>query len=202
MKKKGLIAIWVGWCLLQLVLYFFGDLLTDMMGLAILTPLFFVLVIIQLVKLIKEIPAVTGLRIGKLLSFILLLFLTTAPWIVQSVIERLDWVMLYNKRSEIIQQVKKGQLKPNREWSSSLCKLSFALPPVSDGGNEIEIYRNKNNNALTVAFWTFRGMPEGGSRSFVYSEDVTEISQMDQRVAQHPGKNRKIREGWYQLTDE
>ncbi|MCH5686974.1 hypothetical protein LWM68_23495 [Niabella sp. W65] len=45
-------------------------------------------------------------------------------------------------------------------------------------------------------------MPEGGSRSFVYSEDVAEISQMDQRVAQHPGKNRKVQEGWYRLTDE
>ncbi len=115
---------------------FFCDLLTNMMGLVILTPLFFVLVILQLVKLVKEIPAVAGLRIGQLLSFMLLLFLTTAPWIVQNVIERLDWVILYNKRSEIVQQVKKGQLKPNQEGSSSLCKLPFALPPVSDGATK------------------------------------------------------------------
>ncbi|WP_114793344.1 hypothetical protein U0035_01885 [Niabella yanshanensis] len=202
MKKKGLIAIWVGWCLLQPVLYFFGDLLTDIMALLILAPLFFILLIIQLVKLIKEMPGVSGLRIGKLLSFILLLFLTTAPWIVQNVMERIDWVILYNKRKEIVQQVKKGQLKPNQGWSSSLCKLPFALPVVSDGGNEIQIYRNKSNNALTVEFWTFRGMPDGGSRSFVYSEDVAEISGMDKKVAQQPGKNRKIQDGWYWLTDE
>ena len=116
----------------------------------------FILTIIQLVKTIKERKTLSNLRIAKLVTFSLLFLLTFYRHKTNLVIEKIDWVILENKRNEIVEQVKNKKLNPNVNWNGWVCDLPYEFLVVSNGGNDIGILRNRENNRTTVTFWVFR----------------------------------------------
>ena len=68
---------------------------------------------------------------------------------------------------------------------------------LSNGGNDIGISRNKDNNRITVTFWVFRNFFDSPSTHFVYTDDPEEIKELDKQIAEHPDNNWKIKENWY-----
>ena len=51
-----------------------------------------------------------------------------------------------------MEQVKNKELNPNVSWNGWVCELPFEFPVVSNGGNDIGITRNEENNGTTVTF--------------------------------------------------
>lgn len=162
-----------------------------------LTLTLFVLTIIQLVKTIKERKTLTKLRVAKLLTFSLIFLLTFYRHKSNLLIEKIDWIILENKRNEIVGQVKNNELNPNVSWNSWVCKLPFDFPIVSNGGNEILILRNEENDGITIKFWVFRNYFDSPSTYFVYSDDPIEMKILDEKVNETPEFNWKINENWY-----
>ena len=162
-----------------------------------LTLTLLILTIIQLVKSITERKTLTKLRIAKLVTFFLLFLLTFYRHKTNLAIEKVDWFILENKRKEVVDQVKRKELNPNVSWNGWVCELPFEFPILSNGGNDIGISRNKDNNRITVTFWVFRNFFDSPSTHFVYTDDPEEIKELDKQIAEHPDNNWKIKENWY-----
>ena len=157
----------------------------------------FILTIKQFVKVINERKNLTKLRILKLLTFAVLFLLTIFRQTTNLAVEKVDWLLLENKRVEIVKQVKDKKINPNVSWNDRVCELPFEFPIVSNGGNDIEIYRNIENYGTTVSFWVFRNFFDSPSTHFVYTNDPEEIKKLDEKVAERPDDNWKIKENWY-----
>jgi hypothetical protein len=195
--KKGLIWTVVAWGLVTLINYYYMNFFFLAFILLGLILTLFILTIIQLVKTIHERKNLTQLRIAKLVTFAILFTLTFHGHITNLAIEKIDWLILKNKRTEIVKQVKEKKLNPNVSWNGWVCELPFEFPVVSNGGNDIGIYRNKENNGTTVTFWVFRNFFESPSTHFVYTDDPEEIKRLNKKVADKPENNWKIKENWY-----
>jgi len=161
-----------------------------------------VILIIQIFKLIKERNKITKLRIQKVIVFSTLFLLTFFHSFTNKIIEKVDWVIFENKRNEIVKQVKEEKLNPNVEWNGWVCELPFEFPIVSNGGNDIGIYRNKEQDKLTVTFWVFRNFFDSPSTQFIYTNDPNEIEQIEKKIKNNPEENWKIKENWYRTYGE
>lgn len=117
-----------------------------------MTFMLLILTIVQLIKVIIERKALTKLRVAKLVTFSMLFLLTLYRHKTNLAIEKVDWLILENKRNEIVEQVKNKELNPNVSWNGWVCELPFEFPVVSNGGNDIGITRNEENNGTTVTF--------------------------------------------------
>ena len=115
---------------------------------------------------------------------------------VNQIIEKADWYIFYNKRTEVVEQVKNGELKPNVSWNGWVCELPFELPVISNGGNDIGIFRNQVNNRTTVTFWVFRNFFDSPSTHFVFTDDPEEIKRIEGKIETKPNDNWRIRENW------
>lgn len=202
MKGKTLITVIIFWVLWKLyehyeVSYFLVPFLW--LGLSFLL---LIVVVIQLVKLIKERKSITRLRIIKLLTFSLLLYLNLYRWTFDKLIEKVDWYFLYNKRSEIVNQVKNDKLKSNVSWNDWICELPFEYPIVSHGGNDIGISKNNNDNSLTVTFFVYRNFFSAPSTKFIYSTNKEDISYYEEQISKNPNDNWKIEDNWYRILSE
>lgn len=82
-------------------------------------------------------------------------------------------------------------------WNGWVCELPFEFPIVSNGGNDIGISGNTENNGTTVTFWVFRNFFDSPSTHFVYTNDPEEITRLDKKVTENPDDNWKIKENWY-----
>ncbi len=156
-----------------------------------------ILTIIQIIKAIDERKRLSKLRIAKVLTFATLLLLTFFSQIVNIAIEKVDWLILENKRMEIVQQVKNKTLNPNVSWNEWVCELPFEFPIVSNGGNDIGISRNDKNNGTTVTFWVFRNFFDSPSTHFIYTDDKQKMKELERKIKDAPGNNWKIKENWY-----
>lgn len=152
--------------------------------------------VIQLLNAIKERKALTKLRIAKFVTFSIL-FLLTFFRSTNLVIEKIDWVILENKRAEIVRQVKDKKLNPNVSWNNWVCELPFNFPIVSHGGNDIGIKRNEDAKTTTVTFWVFRNYFDSPSTLFIYTDDKKKIKALERKIKDNPGDNWKIKENWY-----
>jgi hypothetical protein len=117
------------------------------------------------------------------------------------VIENIDWNVRFGMRNAIVQDVKSGKLQPNVPESGRLCYLGwFMIPPISNGGNTIDMERGKNGEC-TVEFLIQPGLLDHYS-AFVYTDDSAKTADLDRWVQGKyvkPG-NKKIREHWYRVS--
>lgn len=202
MKGRTLILIvivWIIWKLIEhyWVPYFFVPFLWLGLSLALL-----IIVVVQLVKLFKERKTITKLRIYKVITFSLLLYLTVYRWTFDKWIEKADWYILCNKRIEIINQVKSDKLKPNVSWNNWICELPYEFPIVSHGGNDIGISKSKDNQTMTITFFVFRNFFSGPSTKFIYTTRTEDIEYYDKQVANNSVDNWKIENNWYRILSE
>lgn len=159
-----------------------------------------IIVIYEVVQLLRENIATSGLRIIKVIIFSVFLFSFLGPSFIDGYIESMDWKLFKNKRIEIIKQVKNGDLLPNVNRNVSLCKLPFEFPIISNGGNEIIILRNNNENSLTVSFWIFRNYLDNPSSYFVYTNDDKLAEKIEEKIKRNPIYNWKMEENWYRVS--
>lgn len=170
----------------------------EWLGLAILL---LILSIVQLIKLIKERNAISKLRLQKVAVFIVLFFLTFFHS-TDKIIEKVDWVIFFNKRTDIIDQIKKGKLNPNVSWNGWVCQLPFKFPVISNGGNDIGIDRYEKKGTITVTFFIFRNYFEAPSTQFIYTDDPEDIKFIQEKIKEYPSDNWKIKENWFRTMGE
>ena len=118
------------------------------------------------------------------------------------IIEKVDWLTFLNKRIEIVEQVKNNELKPNVDWNGWVCELPFEFPIVSNGGNDIGIFKNQTDSSLTIKFWVFRNFFDNPSTYFIYTDDNQNLERLEKKINQLPKQNWKIRENWYRIYGE
>ena len=112
------------------------------------------------------------------------------------------WLTFLNKRIEIVEQVKNNELKPNVYWNGWVCELPFEFPIVSNGGNDIGIFKNQTDSSLTIKFWVFRNFFDNPSTYFIYTDDNQNLERLKKKINQLPKQNWKIRENWYRIYGE
>lgn len=151
----------------------------------------------------KKVPTIFRQRILKL-AIVLILFSLTfykVNHVPQLIIEKLDWVVLYNQRKNIIDEVKSSKLQPNVSYNDFMCELPYEFPVVSNGGNDIAIYHS-DENEYTIVFFVFRNFFEAPSTKIIYSENLDNIKYFEEKIKRNPGDNWKIRDNWYRVYDD
>ncbi len=199
--KKILVWIIVGWCLITLINYYYTNFFILAFIWIGMSLGFFIATIVQIWKAIEEIKSVSKLRITKLFVFVTLFLLTFYGDIPNQLIEKVDWEILKNKRVEIVEKVRTGELEPNVDYNGIICELPFEIPVISNGGNDIWITSNENNNSLTVRFWIFRNFFESPSTMFIYSNNPEEMKRLENISIERPNENWKIESNWFRIKE-
>ena len=202
MNKKKLIWIIIAWIILTLLNYYYVPYFILAFEWILLIGFFFVLTIIQIFKLVKERNQLTRQRIYSLVIIVGLFLLTLYRDIPNRIIEKVDWLVFLNKRIEIVEQVKNNELKPNVDWNGWVCELPFEFPIVSNGGNDIWIFKNKSDSTLTIKFWVLRNFFSNPSTYFIYTDNEQQLERLEKKINQLPEENWKIRENWFRIYGE
>ncbi len=155
--------------------------------------------IVQIVKLIHERKSLTKFQTFKVITFFLLFILTFQRQIPNKIIEKADWNILKNKRTEIVHRIKRNEIKGKGTSGNGIFELPFGFPTVSNGGNDVWVFRNKENNSITIQFWVFRNFIDSPSTLFVYSDDEERIADLEQKIKENPKNNWKLDKNWYRI---
>ena len=202
MNKKKLIWIVSAWVFLTLVNYYFVPYFIVVLEWLILSLALLILTIGQIIKLIRERKNLTRQRIISVSVILTLFLLTFYRQPINQIIEKVDWHIFYNKRTEVVEQVKNGELKPNVSWNGWVCELPYEFPVISNGGNDIGISKNDSTNEVTVTFWVFRNFFSAPSTHFVYTNRPEDIQYYNDLIERSPNENWKIEDNWYRTFEE
>jgi hypothetical protein len=197
MAKRGLISVVLAWVVLMLINYYYVPFFFTFFEWLWLCLLFLILSIIQIIKLVKERHNLSGIRVQKTIVFSTLFVLTFFN-VSDKIIERVDWSIFFNRRKQIVEQVRNKKLNPNVPWRSPLCKLPYQFPVISNGGNYIEIDENRNDG-FTVKFYIYSNYMEAPSTYFIYTNDPEEVKSIEERIKKYPLDNWKICENWFRV---
>jgi hypothetical protein len=161
-----------------------------------------ILSIRQLKKLLKE-PKWETKSIASLSLTAILFILTFYNFnkIPHSIIEKVDWTISYNTRNTTVDEVLNGTLKPNTQMTSGICKLPFDFPIISNGGNDILIIGNENDNTKTIKFWISRGFFDSPQKYFIYTNDNETKKQYRELIKSAPDCNWEVAENWYRIME-
>ena len=199
--KRYLILL-VFWILIQIFTFYLFPFFVMPFIWLLMILFFLVLIIRNLIISIKNIKVllIFNQRILKLTIVIILCGLTfyKANHISQLIIEKLDWVVLYNQRKNIVDEVKNNKLQPNVSYNDFMCELPYEFPVVSDGGNDIAIYHS-DKNEYTIEFYVFRNFFEAPSTKIIYSENPENIHYFEEKIKDDPDNNWKIENNWYRI---
>ncbi|MDR3025896.1 hypothetical protein [Chryseobacterium sp.] len=162
-----------------------------------------ILVVRQIIKLIKEKKNIKTYRIINLLVTLTLFILTFYNFnkIPNSIIEKIDWSVSYNRRNQIVKDILSEKLKPNTTMNNGICKLSFDFPIISNGGNDIWIYQNKTEGTKTIKFWISRGFFEAPQTYFIFTNDNETQKQYEELIKVKPEHNWKLEKDWYRIME-
>jgi hypothetical protein len=156
----------------------------------------------QIILLIHEWKSPTKLRLQTTFVLLAIFFLTIYNSPITSIIEKIDWFVLYNKRLSIVEKVKQNKLNPNVSWNNWICELDYEFPIVSNGGNDIGISRNPNDSNFTVTFFMQRNFVTVPSICFVYTNDPEQVKHFDRLIVNNPDNNWKIEDNWYRTFEK
>ncbi|MEO2053151.1 MAG: hypothetical protein ABGX00_15450 [Allomuricauda sp.] len=198
-KRGGLIGIIVFWILITLLNYYYTNFFILIFIWFAMSMIFLFVTVYQIVKLIKERNQPKNSRILKVLVFAILLTLTFFRNIPNTLIEKADWNILKGKRIEIVQKIKRGELKANGKNDTGICELPFKFPIISTGGNEVWIIHGKENNSLTVRFWINRNFFDSPQTLFIYTNDQKTIERFERKIIEEPKTNWKLDKNWYRI---
>ncbi|VDH15457.1 Uncharacterised protein [Algoriella xinjiangensis] len=198
-KLISLIIIWIIIVLLDYYYYFPYFIQPFIWFFTVLV--LFILLIIQVRKIIKERKKISKSRILKFSTLLILFALTFYNFykIPRKIIEKIDWITLQNKRNEIVNEVKNGKLIRDNKLNNGIYKIPFEFPVLSNGGNEVWVFEEKNKK--TVKFWISRGFFDSPQSYFIYTENPADIKSIDELIKKHPENNWKIKENWYRVLE-
>ena len=162
-----------------------------------------ILSIRQISKTVKQRKNLKSNRILNLLITVLIFLLTFYNFnkIPNSIVEKLDWLISYNKRKQIVEEVEVGKLKPNTEMNNGICKLPFGFPIVSNGGNDIWINENESKSAKTIKFWISRGFFDAPQTYFIYTKDTETKKYYQELIKTKPEYNWQLEENWCRIME-
>ena len=198
---KKLIIIAVLWILLRIAEYYLMPFFIIPLSWLGLSVVFLIVTINQIGLLIIWRKDLEKIQIIKTLFYGLLFCLTLYRWPVENAIEKIDWHILYRKRMEIVEKVRNKELNPNVSWNGFICELPFEFPIVSNGGNDIGIFRNDSTQTITVQFYVFRNFFSAPSTLFIYTDNEKDIKYYDS-ITEDAKYDWKIRENWYRIMRE
>ena len=201
MKHKKLKILIIVWIFLILINYYYMPYFILPLVWLLNVLVLLVIVLIQMIKIFKERKNISRQRIVIFISVSLITFFSFYKFygIPNLFIEKLDWIILKEKRKDIVSDVKKGILKSNVSWNNVVCELPFEFPVVSNGGNDICISKNKTNQKYTVKFWVFRNFFDSPSTYLIYTEDDQNIKYYNEKIKNDPERNWKIDNNWYRI---
>ncbi|MBK8500798.1 MAG: hypothetical protein IPL46_00560 [Saprospiraceae bacterium] len=202
MNKRTLMWIAMGWIVLAILNYYFVPYFIVAFEWLILSLVLFAWTIGQVFRLIKERKNLTRQRIASVSVILTLFLLTFFRQPVNQIIEKVDWQIFYNKRTEVVQQGKNNELEPNVSWNGWVCELPYKFPVISNGGNEIGISKNDGTNEITVTFWVFRNFFSAPSTHFEYTNRPEDIKYYNEIIERDPDENWKVEENWYRTFHE
>jgi hypothetical protein len=158
------------------VIYYFGDGFIKLLFAVTYMLLGLILTIILLVNVIKsKVPNTTYQIIGLSIAFLAGIGTTVRP----SVMEYIDYRLRFAERSRIVEQIKRGSLKPGEA-----------------NMNGVNI-RDSAQGTVSVEFYIDRGFIDHYS-AFLYTDDQTEIRALDKAIIKdHIFK--KLDENWYRV---
>jgi hypothetical protein len=204
MKNKKLVWIITIWVTVKILNYYFDTFLFLPLVLFLAFFFFLIMFIIQTTKTIKERKHLTQLRIQKLTVYGILLIINCLYPYTNTLIEKADWHLSYNKRIAIIEQVHNFELRPRTDNNYfPKCKLPYKLPVVSNNGNEIIIKRKSSHDPkITVEFIIYQGFIDEPSTMLIYSDDPVKLQELQKRIKVQPDENWKLEENWYRIRGE
>jgi heme exporter protein D len=202
MTKKIAILVMV-WLVFSLADYFYLPYFVQPFCWLLVCITLLILLVRQIINAIKERKNLKTTRILNLSITLTLFFLTFYNFnkIPNSVIEKFDWTISYNKRQQIVKQVLTDQLKPNTEMNNGICKLSFDFPIISNGGNDIWIYENKKESTKAIKFWISRGFFDSPQTYFIFTNDNETKKHYQEQIKTRPQYNWKLEENWYRIME-
>lgn len=157
----------------------------------------------QAIKLFKERK---NIKHGRLLTFMTAFFLSGLTFyninaLPRALMEKMDWMILYQKRRQIVTEVLHGQLKPNTTLHNGICRLPFTFPIVSNGGNDIWIAENKTKSTKTIKFWISRNFFDAPQDYFVFTNDNETLQYYRKLIKVRPQHNRQLDNNWFRVTE-
>ena len=199
---SGYLILITVWIFIQLLSFYVFDFFIIPFIWLITIFVLLIIIIKNLIYTIKNRNVALLLYQGLLkLNITIILFGSTfygLSYVPQLIIEKLDWVVLYNQRKNIIDEVKSSKLQPNVSYNDFMCELPYEFPVVSNGGNDIAIYHS-DENEYTIVFFVFRNFFEAPSTKIIYSENLDNIKYFEEKIKRNPGDNWKIRDNWYRV---
>ncbi|EFK36361.1 Uncharacterised protein [Chryseobacterium gleum] len=202
MTKKIVILV-ITWLVFVLADYFYLPYFIQPFSWLLVCIILLILTVRQVIKLIKEKKNIKANRIINLSVTLSLLVLTFYNFnkIPNSIIEKIDWSISYNKRNQIVKDVLTEKLKPNTKMNNGICKLSFDFPIISNGGNDIWVYQNKTEGTKTIKFWISRGFFEAPQTYFIFTNDNETQKQYEELIKVKPEYNWKLEKNWYRIME-
>ena len=148
----------------------------------------------------KNLIGITLLNLLVELSLLVITFYNFNK-IPNSIIEKLDWYTSYETRNQIVNDVFKEKSELNSKINNDIYELSFELPIISNGGNDIWIYQNKTDKKKTIKFWISRGYFESPQTYFIFTNDNKIRKQLEDKITENPETNWKLEENWYRIME-
>ncbi len=198
MKSRTIISIVLIWCLWRIVEHYYLPSFVIIFTWLPLSITLLILSIVHLSKLFRNNNRHSKQKIFNATFYIVLFFFTFYRLPFNKLIEKADWYLFYNKRIELINQLKKDEFI--NESSPTLLKsiqLPYRFPILSVDGNEV--FYNKNGKNITVAFFIERGLSISSSVYLIYTNNETEIFDFENRIIRNPRENWKINDNWYRI---
>lgn len=202
MTKKIVILIII-WLVFILADYFLLPYFVQPFSWLLVCSTLLILSIRQIIKAFKERKNLRVNRILNLATTAILFFLTFYNFnkIPNSIIEKVDWTISYNKRNQIVNEVLKGSLRQNTEMNNGICELPFDFPIISNGGNDIVIYENKTDNTKTIKFWISRGFFNSPQTYFIFTNDNESKKYYQELIKTKPEYNWQLEKNWYRIME-
>ena len=157
----------------------------------------------EIINIVNNRKNLIGITILNLLVELSLLVITFYNFnkIPNSIIEKLDWYTSYETRNQIVNEVFKEKSELNSKINNDIYELSFELPIISNGGNDIWIYQNKTDKKKTIKFWISRGYFESPQTYFIFTNDNKIRKQLEDKITENPETNWKLEQNWYRIME-
>ena len=185
MKNKQILYTLPFWLLWKLLSYYFIPSIIAFVIWSVIGLTFLILSIIQIDLLITQKSA----QFQKVSIFIVLTCLSIFHYPLDTAIEKVDWLILYNKRCEAVEFLKKSA-NGNRQFY-----LPYSFPILSRENNRIDVY--KSNKILSIKFWIREENDEVSSPIFEYTNDPNRIQIINKSIQKEPDRNWELEANWF-----
>ena len=202
MAKKTMILVFI-WLIYSFSEYYILPYFIKPLTWFVICLTLLILSVKEIINIVNNRKNLIGITILNLLVELSLLVITFYNFnkIPNSIIEKLDWYTSYETRNQIVNEVFEEKSELNSKINNDIYELSFELPIISNGGNDIWIYQNKTDKKKTIKFWISRGYFESPQTYFIFTNDNKIRKQLEDKITENPETNWKLEQNWYRIME-